>query len=236
MHWTTDTIYGPFVTTKWKQSEPFNWYCPQINGQYCLAGCVPITTGQIAAYHEHPSSYNGKNFNWTSIKADSIPIWTPDILSVAGLIADLGRIVNINYGLIASTVQRDNIVNSLDSLDYHHSSLMYYNYQTCVQELELDRPVYMIGEAQITQDSLIGHSWIIDGCLIRSVHIYQYPNTTEFWRYPIQRLAHCNWSLQGDYDGYYRSDAFDLSSPVNVTRTLFDINLVMFTEIYPNDQ
>ena len=233
--WTVDTIFGPFLTTIWNQGEPFNSFCPIINGRHCPAGCVAIATGQIAAYHEHPSSYNGSFFDWKSIKEDTIPLVTWDILSVASLISDIGRIVNMNYMEEESLVKRDSIVYSLDSLGYHHSDLVDYDFQSCVLELEQNRPVYMIGEGVRNNGKPYGHSWLIDGCLIRSVHAYRIDKPNIIIRDLIQRLVHCNWGFIKGRTGYFRSDAFDPSTPVHVTRAGIDSNIVMIKDIYPND-
>ena len=228
--YTLDTLYTPMLTTKWGQEEPFNFYCPYVGTVRCPAGCVAVAVGQIVAYHEHPSSYNGTFFNWESIKADSIPTYTPDQLSVAHLMVDIGRIVDMSYSDSVSSASSTNVAKCLDSLGYHHTSLLDYDYNTCMQEFEQSRPVYIKGSKP---NSNYGHAWVLDGGLVRSKHAKNFGGDS-YTRIDIQRLVHCNWGENGSQDGYFHSDILDRELGVDITRTAYSQNVQIYYEIYPN--
>ena len=224
------------LTTGWGQDSPYNLFCPTIDGVRCPAGCVAVAVAQIVAYHEHPSSYNGTGFDWESIKADSVPIYTPDQLSVAHLMVDIGRIVGMGYESGLSHANSLNVAQCLDSLGYHHTSLLAYDYNTCMQEFENNRPVYIKGARIDTTSNTIsqyGHAWVLDGGIVRSIHM------KDFWgksysRINIQRLVHCNWGEEGYQDGYFHSDILDRNLGVDITRTAYTENLQIYYEIYPD--
>ena len=235
MPWAIDTIYAPLLTTKWGQQYPFNVSCPTFNGNYSVAGCVAIATAQIIAYHESPESYNNHFFNWETIKLDSVPLYSMDIGSVAQLIADIGRIVHMNYTDTLSTANSIYVAECLDSLGYHHVGLVDYDYNTCMEEFNNSRPVYIKGRPH---DRVVGHAWIIDGGIVRSVHLGMFlpGGGLGFSRTNIQRLVHCNWGMNGDKDGYFLSDVFDTEQGVDITRSYYDTNLQIYKEVYPLNQ
>ena len=45
----------PLLTTTWDQGDPYNAYCPTLNGQTALTGCVATAMAQIAYYHKYPT-------------------------------------------------------------------------------------------------------------------------------------------------------------------------------------
>jgi len=42
---------APLITTSWGQSTPYNNYCPEIEGDHTLTGCVATTMAQLMYYH-----------------------------------------------------------------------------------------------------------------------------------------------------------------------------------------
>lgn len=44
-----------FIKTKWYQTGGFNKYCPEINGEKAVAGCVPVAAGQLMYHYKFPS-------------------------------------------------------------------------------------------------------------------------------------------------------------------------------------
>ena len=45
------TDIKPLITTKWNQGAPYNNYCPEIDGDHTLTGCVATTMAQLMYYH-----------------------------------------------------------------------------------------------------------------------------------------------------------------------------------------
>ena len=128
------------------------------------------------------------------------------------------------------------VAQCLDSLGYHHTSLLAYDYNTCMHEFENNRPVYIKGARIDTTSNTIsqyGHAWVLDGGIVRSIHM------KDFWgksysRINIQRLVHCNWGEEGYQDGYFHSDILDRNLGVDITRTAYTENLQIYYEIYPD--
>lgn len=48
-----------YETAKWNQEEPFNKYCPQVDGKPCAAGCTAVATSIVMRYHEWPQAGTG---------------------------------------------------------------------------------------------------------------------------------------------------------------------------------
>lgn len=66
---SNDTKYGPYIKTKWSNTNkaPFNSYIP--NNMY--PGCVAIATSQIMLYNRRPATpyvFDGKTCNWTTME------------------------------------------------------------------------------------------------------------------------------------------------------------------------
>ncbi|MBM4152787.1 MAG: hypothetical protein FJ220_04605, partial [Kiritimatiellaceae bacterium] len=58
-------LYGPFLTTTWNQTHPYNAHCPSYPGgsvEYgyrAPSGCVPTAYAQILAFHRWPVTGRG---------------------------------------------------------------------------------------------------------------------------------------------------------------------------------
>ena len=56
---------GPFLTTSWHQSEPYNDSCPDGDGGLCIVGCTATAAAQILAYHRWPDAGTGtSSYYW----------------------------------------------------------------------------------------------------------------------------------------------------------------------------
>jgi hypothetical protein len=51
---------GPLLTSKWKQGNPFNLFCPMGDGGRTIVGCVATAAAQIMRYHRFPPRGRGK--------------------------------------------------------------------------------------------------------------------------------------------------------------------------------
>lgn len=49
-------VVAPLLTSKWDQGVPFNFQCPQDNGEYCYTGCTATAMAQVMYYHKWPNS------------------------------------------------------------------------------------------------------------------------------------------------------------------------------------
>lgn len=197
---------APLLATKWDQSQPYNDLCPfDTNyGVNCVAGCVAIAVGQVAAYYEYPVSYNGHSYNWEAIKEDErVNILNHEGAScVAMLIHDIGQLVNMNYDRFESGADFDSIQYCLDVFNYHYNynGLVENDNNTIKEDLLNHRPVIVNGY----KSSSSGHAWVIDGLIVKR---YRYLMIPEYTRY--KEYVHCNWGWNGGCDGYFIFKAFD---------------------------
>lgn len=106
---------GHLTTTWWNQGNPYNSFCPQINNQNALAGCVAIAGAQMLYYLHNklgvpqyaPSTTEGEL---------SSTIWglmAQDGYYAAPLIANVGALVDMDYGLDGSGANPVNLVNNV---------------------------------------------------------------------------------------------------------------------------
>ncbi len=110
------------LTSAWHQSAPYYNYCPVINNQNCLVGCVATATAQVMNYWEWPPYGEGEHsYLWNNITlyADfSDPYDWPNILdnyngthtseqsnAVAELCYEVGVAFNMFYGINGSGTQ-----------------------------------------------------------------------------------------------------------------------------------
>lgn len=237
-----DTIVGPLLTTIWGQKAPFNGKCPLTSkGKRSLAGCVPVASSQIIAYHEYPDSFAGHIYDWSYILLGPIPTTDTGEEDVANLIYDIGVLQGIDYSDTLSGSRNPKVCQSFDSLGYTCTSLSDFDVYVCMHEVEKSRPVYVQGEGyrlKNDSDSLpIGHAWVVDGYLHDKCSLYSaVRGDIGFY---IRNLLHCNWGLDGAYNGFYLGSAFDTRKRVydsNVTRALFfDKNIRMCYNIRPKE-
>ncbi|MCB2210696.1 C10 family peptidase [bacterium] len=56
------------LTSAWHQSEPYSNYCPVINNENCLVGCVATATAQVMNFWDWPPYGEGEHsYNWNNI-------------------------------------------------------------------------------------------------------------------------------------------------------------------------
>jgi hypothetical protein len=157
---------------------------------------------------------------------------------IAELMAHLGPHLRMIYTDTLSYCFAPNVGLCLDTMLYNHSAQMAYEFATVLENVYNNRPVYIQGEDLSNPSEPIGHAWVIDGAMVRSVHLMDYQNGTfvDVGRTKISRYVHCNWGLDGRYNGYYTSGVFDLSKrkyPSNVTRTNLSENNIIYYNILP---
>ncbi len=197
---------APLLSTKWDQTNPYNNLCPFDSnyGANCVAGCVAIAIGQVAAFYECPASYNGHDYNWEAIKEDE----RVDILnqegssSVAMLIHDIGQLVSMNYSRFESGADFDSIQYCLDAFNYHYTynGVIENDINAIKADLLSHHPVIVSGH----MDAYTGHAWVIDGLIVKKRRSSVIPEIPKYREY-----VHCNWGWNGGCDGYFIFKAFD---------------------------
>lgn len=206
-YWSIDTLYSPLLMTKWGQRTPFNDNCPLIGNQHALAGCAAVAIGQIAAYHRSPYSYSSHTYQWSEMLSGYHPTSDSGKTSVAQLMSDIGSLVFMNYGLNSSSTTVNKISYCLDAWNYNYEWDL-YNYDLCMQEFESGHPILICGY----DENHGGHAWVVDGGMIRNFYCVMHSAIGEppSVMTDQQRLIHCNWGWNGNYNGYFLSDVFNV--------------------------
>lgn len=230
--WRFDMHIPPMLTTQWSQGAPYNKFCFTPSGNHASAGCIPVALGQIVAYHQFPTSYDGHVYDWDSILQDStVSVYDVSASnSVGHLIHDIGILVNTYYGEGGSESYEWTVPNMWNSFGYHYQSSSSCDFDSLRVNLARNNPVCMFGFG-IVDGFTIGHAWVIDGIAIRSQYnLSEYINDPilPFFPHPIEQsynLVHCNWGWGGLDDGYFIYEAlnqkFDTSTN---TISEFEVN------------
>lgn len=205
----------PLCKTTWDQDKPYNYYCPRLNGELCMTGCVATAMGQVLKALEWPAKCNGGKetytwengsqnltlnfdditFDWGVMK-DNLTSTTSSALAVATLLRALGYAGHMNYSPIASGTYGISMAAGLVNHFDYDSSMTYELHDWYTQaeweslihaELAKGIPVYCDG---VNSDYSMGHAFVIDG-------------------YAGDGFFHLNWGWSGLSDGYYRMTALD---------------------------
>lgn len=212
-------LISPLLGTQWHQREPYNYYCPEINGEKCVAGCVAITLAQIYAFNKQnynfgPDKISGYTIDWNGVIADINEPGT-NSFAVATLIRAVGAAVGMDYGIDASSSNIDKACTALKQAGYKSPKSVSYS-ADMVKTMVYDRvaPTYMRGAAYSSNGTLWGgHAWVVDGYERYSRLIYEGPvgMVSKVVGTDYKHLVHCNFGWEnGLSNGYYASDIFNL--------------------------
>ena len=224
------TLVGPLLTTQWKQSNPFNYYCA--NGS---AGCVTISLAQIMNFHKYPSTYI-----WNSMHENP----TPQNSSIPWLIYQVGLALGINYTTPGSSAKDNDIKNALNSFGYIYTLANHDASDVWNELVNNNRPVSMGGYT----NSILGvpcgdgHQWVCDGVKQPKTNFSYFVEYLQFdgtnYSYngfgsspsnhgisTIYGLTyyHQNWGWGGLSDGWYYNTTFPSGSYYQYERKNFYI-------------
>ncbi|MBO7317743.1 MAG: C10 family peptidase, partial [Bacteroidales bacterium] len=205
---TSTPDIAPLIKIDLDQSEPFNKYCPTIDGKNTLVGCVAVGMTQAIMVQGYPAkpigshTYICENTGIHSIDYDAEPAYdwnainnskeTGNYDEVARLLYHAGVSVDMIYGLGASGSQTDYVAQALiRNFGYDkrivHTSARHPDsnkwLELIVNELAHGRAV-VYGATSVEG----GHCWNIDG-----------------WKQSTQ-MIHCNWGWSGYGNGYFSLD------------------------------
>lgn len=210
-----DSTFGPLLTTKWHQRDPYNRFCPTLlnewgDEQHCLAGCGPIAIGQIMAYHQHPSGYDSYIFNWNAIRSPSNI--SPSDTCKARLVSVIGNVADVSYGLNATGMGPSKIRYTFQQMGYSTSTLQQYSSSTPMKiksNIKACLPMVFIGYKPIAPFS--GHAWDVDGYQImanKTIYykaVYPYNQIVKTQTNYTQLYYHCNfgWGQNSSANGFF---------------------------------
>ena len=216
----------PMVKTTWGQGAPFNNMTPIQDGYHTMTGCVPTAIAQVMNYWCFPLSYD-----WASISPFSHGTGitkAPESVKneVAKLMFDIGKSINVSYGLDGTSAHSKDAVSFFKKMGYRNAgtyddfdeaktlSSLYHGCPVIVSggDIKEVKNLVILG-AEIRLSTVIsGHCWIIDGALRQgktttvSCDGNIISQTTQY-----RTLFHCNYGWNSLHDGYYASEAFNIN-------------------------
>lgn len=180
------------IQTKWDQGSPWNSNCPAYEGESkCPTGCVATAMAQMLYYLHykigkptglwHTAKWHGNIYQSISMERSNyvdnsdrwnmMPYYGYDETEytdyVASFMADIGYRVNMSYGSDASGAQHNTYVPTFRSFGINSSSLINYDANAVIQQLDAGFPVFIRADASVG-----GHAWIIDGYKTRKTTTY----------------------------------------------------------------
>ena len=239
------TAIEPLIKTQWNQGygrevdDVYNALCPQVNGKYTYAGCVPTAGAQVMYYYQWPKAatkavaayeWNGKTleelspivFNWAQMKPSysNDDSGTESALAVAQLIRYCGQAAQVQYGLGGSSAAVSTLCKGMAKYFDYDPNLWKCVYRSnysisewdevIYQEIKDHRPVIMSGS-----NLSGGHAFICDG-------------------YDGNGLYHFNWGWGGHYDGYFKLHATNPYGSNNPENCGYIFDIYAHIGIQPN--
>ena len=210
-------VIAPLIQTKWNQGAPYNKYCPEINSERTVTGCVATSMAQVMYYYKYPgeectsipgyttrteqlelSALEATSFNWNAMTTTYSSTATGEAAdAVAKLMQYCGWALQMDYGTGSSggsSAFNPSIVDALKTYfsyddGMHHANRYCYTYPEWVELIysELAAARPVVMGGQSAGG---GHSFICDG-------------------YDTDDYFHINWGWGGGGDGYFRLAVLD---------------------------
>jgi len=190
---------GPLLSTTWDQGCGYNDLLNTCTtGGSCgrvWTGCVATATAQVMRYWKHPGSYD-----WGDMPNEE---GSPEI---SLLMADIGVVVNMNFGCDGSAAYTSD---ARDALDYYFgysgaAAYIDYNTSTLMTQLNVGWPVILEGYGSA------GHAWVCDGYKRDKYTTIHNPGTIyEYETYTYSPLyLWMNWGWGGRFEGWFLYNDF----------------------------
>lgn len=227
----------PLIKSTWNQGYPYNAYCPEINGQKTLTGCVATTMAQIVAFHKSQykptglHTYNNRSINLDtcSVNYENLCIdytgneTNEQIHEIAKLMKTCGYVLDNSYGVNATSAYTADIMLTLIKyFDYNENDanwIVRYKYNS---QDEWDNEIYnsLKNLNPVPYQASTGstsHCFLCDG--------YE------------DGYFHINWGWGGLSDGYFKLNALNAGG-YNFTYDGFDVvkskGHVAIVNLHPN--
>lgn len=208
---------APLIQTKWSQGAPYNKYCPEINSERTVTGCVATSMAQVMYYYKYPggectsipgyttrtaklelSALPNTSFTWDAMTTTYSSTDTGEAAdAVAKLMQYCGWALQMDYGTGSSggsSAYNPSIVDALKTYFSYDNGVHYarrtsYTYPEWVELIysELAAARPVVMGGQSAGG---GHSFICDG-------------------YDDDDYFHINWGWGGGGDGYFRLAVLD---------------------------
>ena len=213
--WITETQIHPLVKIKLGQGKPYNKYCITSKGDTINTGCAPIAVIQMMSVHQYPNTIGGLTYNWNTI-INRYKTYTPAQDVLAHWIRTIGGQCTINYNQGKTGCYPNHVANCLSSYQ-RYTNINIINdpsYEDVYSMLENDKPLLFAAWDEIEVDSIVGHIWVVDGCIYQKQCVQMFNgNDILIGEYYVNRdYVHCNWGWNGSCNGYYITNVFNLNN------------------------
>lgn len=178
-------IVNDLLNTTWAQGKYYNKFCPVVNGERAVTGCVATAMGQVMKYWEHPSGkgegcrgdikFYKESYNWSKMpkKLGSNSSYSEDN-AVAKLLYHCGRSVDMKYDPEGSGTSSFNAIHALkeyfrysDNIKRVSENKMQYSEWLRIMKSQLDNDKPMIMRGDNGKDKKTGdysaHAWVCSG-------------------------------------------------------------------------
>lgn len=210
--WRNELVVAPMLKTEWGQKHPYNSQTPIIDGQRCVAGCVPTAVAQILNHYKFPDRIGNYQVDWGVIENKDKVEEGRYNAAVGGLFYNIGQSLGVTWGLKLTYVGISAVTKEyFERLGYNQ---MYkeYNDGRVQKNLLQGHPILVLGvEPNADPRKSVGHAWVIDGWQ----QWWQYAQYASPKHPVLKRRAlnyyHVNWGWDGKRNGYFVSGVFDTS-------------------------
>lgn len=187
----------PLVSIHWDQGNPYNKYCPEIDGKKAWVGCVPTAMAQIIGHYKWPDKGHGEywftlNDKKYSIDLDTITFnWkNMDMDNIAKLMMACGYSCGVNYGLKGSGGGMNNAYKALINSFYYKGECIHISGSGKEPMDHFDYFYNALAENKPLLCSVVGidndgHAVVCDG-------------------FDGKGFFHINFGWGGSKDGYFR--------------------------------
>lgn len=212
--WVTETQIHPLVHIKLGQGAPYNKYCVTSENDTIYTGCAPIAIIQMMSANQYPNTIGGVTYNWNTI-INRYQTYVPAQEVLAYWIRTIGGQCTIRYNQGETGCYPNHVANCLSSYQRYTSVNIINNpnYDDVYSMLENDKPLLFAAWDEIKKDSIVGHIWVVDGCIYQkqNVQLYNGSDVLIGEYYEMRDYVHCNWGWNGTCDGYYITNVFNLN-------------------------
>ncbi len=244
---------APKLSVYWGQEGRMGQFC---SNNY--SGCMNTAAAQVMSYYRYPISleltYDERDTDYTTLNwLDMYPNTDVDYnrnssdIQIGRLARQLGELAGSTYNSVGgTTTDMDNIHDALEYLGYNVSDINYYIHTNnngtknwdvgypLAYSLANDKLIFMGGNSGSSNNA---HGWVVDGCYyVKAFHrmmgSYDGINWFVYQELGTNRTCynHINWGYDGDCNGYFNFDVFNLS--MGLTYDMNDPNTEYYDDSY----
>ena len=246
------TSVPALLTSAWSQGKPYNMKTPKKgtgNDPYCKVGCSAVALAQVMYYWKYPDASPALpgytcpnsgyviedlpeyNFDWDNMQ-DTYPttnsgidqLSDTKINAIAWFMRYVGQAETMDYGLVQSGAERDQIMDALRTFGYRDARIVMkwdfddgtVNYteeawgELIQSELRAGRPlIYCAFDMSSDSTGIGGHAFNVDG--------YDADND----------MYHVNFGMSADKNTYYALNNFTLDNGM----TVYDFYPILFADV-----